>query len=188
MGIHYRDKTAFDDLYDENMEMVYTIAKHYSEDHHTAQDITQQVFMKLYMHMENINLNHVEAWLRMTTKHISINECKSISRRCKREKPVANIESEADKTIYLESLEDSFIEKLNTAARADLAVEIYAELYKKNKRWYDAMTITYILEKPQKEVAETMGVSLSVLQMMIYRAKKWIKRKYQKEFDHLNEA
>ena len=37
-----------------------------------------------------------------------------------------------------------------------------------NPSWYEAVTITYVLEKPQKEVAEIMGVKLETLHSMLY--------------------
>lgn len=181
-------KNAFDAVYDANMEIVYKIALHYSGKHERAQDITQQVFMKLYINIENTNINNVEAWLKTTVKHIALNERKINARKAQHEKLLPNVESVVDKVIYLESLEDSLVSQLSMKDRAELAEEIYAELYRKNERWYEAVTITYILEKPQKEVADSMGVSLSVLQMMLYRAKKWIKKRYQERYDHLDEA
>ena len=181
-------KSAFDTVYDANMENVYKVALHYSGNHDRAQDITQQVFMKLYINMENINMSHVEAWLKTTVKHIALNERKITARRNRHEQLMADVESTVDKVVYLESLEDSFASKLSIKERAELAEQIYADLYQKNERWYEAMTITYVLQKPQKEVAKTMGVSLSVLQMMLYRAKNWIRKHYQKQYDHLDEA
>lgn len=189
MKVQRIGKSAIDMIYTENVKQIYQIAYHYTENHHTAQDITQQVFMKLYINADNINMNHVQAWLRTTAKHMAINERKYFSRKIrKREILVADIASEVDKIVYLESLEDDFINKLDIKARAELAEKLYEDLYHKNERWYEAITITYILQKPQKEVAETMGISLNSLQVMLYRAKNWIRKRYQKQYEHLNEA
>ena len=66
--------------------------------------------------------------------------------------------------------------------------DIFGELYRMNERWYDAITITYLLEKPQKEVAEELGVSLEILHSMLYRAKRWIRKKYREEYDRLSDT
>lgn len=179
-------KESFDTVYDANMEKVYKVALYYSKNQDRAEDITQQVFMKLYINMDNINTDNIGAWLITTAKHIALNERKAYVRRSKQEELLPNVESLVDKQIYLDSLEDAMVGKLSVAERAELAEKIYADLYQKNERWYEAVTITYILQKPQKEVAKTMGVSLNVLQMMLYRAKNWIRKRYQEEFDHLN--
>ena len=65
---------------------------------------------------------------------------------------------------------------------------IFDALYRKNPRWYEAITITYVLDKPQKEVAEYMEVTLEVLHSILYRAKQWIRENYAEEYDHLNKA
>ena len=38
-----------------------------------------------------------------------------------------------------------------------------------------------------KEVAEKMGVKLEVLHSMLYRAKQWIKKNYEEQFDRLSD-
>ena len=189
MKVQCISKDAIDALYTENVKGIYQIAYKYTENHHTAQDITQQVFMKLYINADNINMNNVKAWLRITAKHMSINERnKILGIKRRKEVLMPDMEEMVDSIVYLESLEDILISKIDTKERAALAGQIYAELYQKNERWYEAMTITYILQKPQKEVAETMGISLSALQMMLYRAKNWVRKRYQNQFEHLNKA
>ena len=48
MEIKSIGKIAFDAVYDMYAETVYQVALYYSEDHHVAEDVTQEVFMKLY--------------------------------------------------------------------------------------------------------------------------------------------
>jgi len=181
-------RSSFDTVYDANMEKVYKVAYYYSGNHHTAQDVTQTVFIKLYMNMDNINMKNVEAWLKTTAKHMALNETKADAKKVDIEELAEDIDMVIDKEVYLESLEDSLIREINEKERMEFGERIYADLYRKNKRWYEAMTITYILQRPQKEVAKTMGVSLSVLQMMLYRAKNWIRKNYQNQFDHLDKV
>ena len=98
---------------------------------------------------------------------------------------------EDEKKILSESCEnpeDTFFRKMKEREFMKLKEDIFAALYKKNLRWYDAITITYVLEKPQKEVAENMGVTLEVLHSMLYRARQWIKKNFEEEYDHLNNA
>lgn len=48
-------KIAFDAVYEANAERVYRTALHYSDNNqYAAEEITQEVFLKLYMNMENI--------------------------------------------------------------------------------------------------------------------------------------
>lgn len=181
-------KNAFDTVYDANMEKVYKVALYYSRDEEKAKDITQQVFLTLYINMDNINVDNVEPWLKRTAKHMALNEKKARITRYEFENPVPEVESVVDKDVYVESLEDCYFRNLDINARRDLADEIYEKLYEKNQRWYEAMTVTYVLQKPQKEVAETMGISVNGLQMILYRAKRWIRKRFQEQYDHLDEG
>ena len=79
-------------------------------------------------------------------------------------------------------------EKLKERASRGTCKDIFSALYDLNPSWYEAVTITYVLEKPQKEVAEIMGVKLETLHSMLYRAKKWIRKHFEEQFDHLNKA
>ena len=95
-------KSVFDTVYDANMEKVYKVAYYYSGNHHTAQDITQAVFMKLYTNMDNINMKNVEAWLKTTAKHMALNENKASVKRLKNEDLALDVDNTFDKVIYME--------------------------------------------------------------------------------------
>jgi len=86
-----------------------------------------------------------------------------------------------------EDPEDAMIRRLREKEYIGLTDDIFAALYRKNVRWYDAITITYVLEKPQKEVAELMGMDLDSFHSMLYRARKWIKDNYEHRLDEIRE-
>ena len=182
MGVKSIGKTAFDAVYEANVKIVYRTALHYSDnDCYAAEEITQEVFLKLYMNMENINMEAINSWLLITTKHMALNYHRDRGREIADEEIALKMEPVVD-------IEEEFFAKLRRKECHELAETIFSRLYEENKRWYEAVTITYFLEKPQKEVAEIMGVSLTVLHSMLYRAKQWIKKNYEDEFDYLNKA
>lgn len=181
MSIKSIGRTAFDAVYEANVEDVYRTALCFSGDHHAAEEITQNVFMKLYLSMENVNMEAVSSWLLVTAKHMAIN----YKRDHGREIPS---EDSAFEQLYVDGIEDYLAERVREKEYRDLAISIFSELYAVNRRWYEAVTITYLLEKPQKEVAEMMEISLDALHSMLYRAKKWIRENYEDKFNHLNNA
>ncbi len=174
-------RAAFDAVYESNADVVYRTALYYSGNHHAAEEITQTVFLKLYINMEHVNMKVVRSWLITTAKYAALNYNRDSLREIPTEETVVKKE-------YVESLEDGYIKKLREKEYQELAGNIFAELYRVNERWYDAVTITYFLEKPQKEVAEIMGISLEVLHGILYRAKQWIRKNYAEEFAYLNDA
>lgn len=184
MGIRSIDKAAFAVIYKEHSNGVYQTALRYSGNHHVAEEIMQTVFMKLYMNLGEVNENAVVSWMLTTAKHIAINYRRGLGREVLKEELLYG-EDGAFASDF--NLEDDFIKKLYEEEYRELAENIFADLYHLNTRWYDAVTTTYFLEKPQKEVADIMGVKLEVLHSMLYRAKKWIKKNYEEQFCHLRE-
>lgn len=177
-------KSDFDTIYRQNVGYVYATAVKYTKNHHTAEEVVQNVFMKYFMNMENTNSDAVRAWLILTAKYMAMN----VKRDYQKEYLVEgmNIKEEMDLSESVESPEEVFARKFKEREYMKLKENIFEALYKKNSRWYDVITITYILGKPQKEVAENMGITLDVLHSTLYRAKKWIRKNYAEEYARLS--
>ena len=160
--------TDFDEIYRSNAEVVYKTAVKYSGNHHEAEEIAQSVFLKLYMNMGHINLEAARGWLILTTKYMALNRNRDLEREYLVDEFIGS--EEADPAEIAENPEDIFLRKIKERQYMKLKEEIFEALYAKSPRWYDAVTITYVLEKPQKEVAEKMGVTLEVLQAVLYQS------------------
>lgn len=184
MGVKFIGRTAFDAVYDANVDKVFRTALYYSENHHVAEEITQTVFMKLYVNVENINMDAVSTWLCTSAKYMALNYRKT--RRY--EIPTEDIVKVSDERVQTESTETMFLKELYFEESKGLGESIFAELLYVNERWYDALTITHILGKPEKEVAEIMGISYDNLRQNLSRARKWIRKHYEEKYDHLNKA
>ncbi len=186
MEMEPRGNTDFDKIYKTNAEIVYKTAVKYSGNHHEAEEIAQTVFLKLYVNRENINLEAARGWLILTTKYMALNRNRDLEREYLVDDFIGG--EEADSAEIAENPEDIFLRKMKERQYMKLKEKIFEALYAKSPRWYDAVTITYVLEKPQKEVAEKMGVTLEVLQAVLYRARRWMRENYAEEYAHLDKA
>ena len=126
----------------------------------------------------------VDNWLIVTAKHMAIN----IGRKGRREVLRENVTETGETDPASVSPEEEFISRLRKREYRELAETIFTELFRVNERWYDAILLTYFLEKPQKEVADVMGISLENLHSTLYRARQWIRKHYEEQFQHLNKA
>ena len=61
-------------IYKAHANEVYRICLHYLKDEKKAQDITEQVFLELYKKMDEVNSNHVFAYLAQLAKRLSTQE------------------------------------------------------------------------------------------------------------------
>lgn len=145
-------KAEIDRLYKENVSKVYRTALYYVEDHYVAEEIVQEVFLKLYDNLGDICMESVPAWLITTAKNMA----KNYLRDSKWETPMEEV-PEQEVPYSSEGLDAQLIEVLRQKECCDLKDTIFADLYEKNSRWYEAVTVSYTLDKPQKEVAEKWG-------------------------------
>lgn len=175
-------KAEIDRLYKEYVSKVYRTANYYVRDHFAAEEITHEVFLKLYDNLGDIQIEAVHWWLLTTAKNMAINYERDRKREILVEE-VADTESE----YHVDGLDEQLVNMFRQKEYRELMDEIFADLYTRNPRWYEAVSITYVLEKPQKEVAESMEISLEVLHSMLYRAKKWIRENYEERFHQLND-
>lgn len=173
---------SFEEIYEEYASLVYRVILYHSVDSDTAEEIMQEVFMKLYINKENVNPKAIRAWLVTTARNMACNY--------KRDSwyetlLLDDLDDNNNGLLVMDSLEDDFMEALRDSGCSALVEKVFEDLYRKNVRWYEAVTIAYLLEKPQKEVAEIMGMTLEQLHGMLYRARKWIQEKYKEEYDRL---
>lgn len=184
MGLESKNNSVFDEIYDTYAGTVYKTAMKYSENHHVAEEIVQDVFLKLLRHEKDVNKEAAGKWLTLTTKHMALN----YNRDHAREYLVEDLlyDEEALDQEVEESPENRLLTRIEHEEEARLLDDIFGALYRENPRWYEAVTITYVLEKPQKEVAEEMGITLEVLHSTLYRAKRWIRRNYGDRYRHLD--
>lgn len=174
----------FEKVYEENVSVVYRTALYYSKKEDVAEEITQEVFLKLYISKENVNVEAISAWLITTARNMVWNYKRDVWH----EVPGGDFFEEGSTTLLSDSAEDEFMMILRDRRYHRFVEDIFSELYGMNERWYYAITITYLLEKPQKEVAEELGISLEILHSMLYRAKQWIRKKYREEYDRLSDT
>lgn len=167
----------FEDVYENNKRNVFRIAMFYSDKHkESAEEIFQEVFLKLYTHFDKVDEEYMAAWLATTTKNTAINYMKKRAREC----PKEDIELFSDLHLkeHTESAEDSVFRDILLNEKVEHGWTILDALYEENERWYEAMTMVYCLDRKQKDVADSIGISLEALTALLYRARKWVKKKY----------
>lgn len=77
MSFQNKNKKEFENVYHKNKFNVYRIAMDYSGSHkESAEEIFQEVFLKLYTHFDTVDEEYMAAWLVTTTKNTAINYMK----------------------------------------------------------------------------------------------------------------
>ena len=67
----------------------------------------------------------------------------------------------------------------------NFAWKILGELRQKNETWYQVIEAVCICEMEQEEAAASLGISVQVLRARLFRARKFIRQEYLKEYKDL---
>nr|WP_317283236.1 RNA polymerase sigma factor [uncultured Sellimonas sp.] len=173
------NEIKFNDIYENYADIVLKAAFYYSKNLSIAEDITQLAFAKLYISYDDIaNKNAVGSWLITAVRYLAY----SHARKMKKETLIGCDEVEDCMDEREKGAEEVIFMKYQEKERNDFTDNLLEELYQYNPKWYEGVIKAYVLEIPQKEIANEMGIRLEALQAMLYRAKKWIKRKYEADY------
>lgn len=173
------NEEIFNDIYDKYVNVVWRTAKYYSGNQMDADEITQLTFVNLLVGYEKIrNKDAIESWLRTTAYRLA---CSQMRKR-KLEMPMEDAELAAQMGQEVPSPDELIFMRERRRKETDLTSTMLEELYQHNEKWYDAVVRAYVLEIPQKEIAEEMGIRLEAFQSLLFRAKKWMKTKYEADY------
>ena len=171
------DKEAlFRAIYDDHKKGVYNLALHYVLHPEDAQDITQEVFVKVYQHYAKHDPS--TASLKTWIYRICINHCLDFLRRKKAGKRRGFIQS-------LFQRNDSEPLSVPALQHPGIAAEDKEELHQllaminelpDNQR--TALILLKIEDKSQKETAEIMQTSTKAVESLLQRAKQNLEKKW----------
>lgn len=168
----------FREIYEEYKNMILKIVYDRTGDYHIAQDICQETFARLYGYQNDINLDMVKGWLIVVASHLTSDYKKKASSR--REVPT-DISRDGDDC----APEEEVARHLERAEHRRLCGHVLKALREKNRDWYEVLMLVEYLGVPRKAVAKKRGVSLSMIDYYLRKAKKWMKDNFQKEYDEL---
>ena len=73
-------RDSFDEIYEAYAELVYEKAMSYVKNHHAAEEIMQETFLRYYIYMEHTRVENTKNWLLTTAKNITLNYIRDNSR------------------------------------------------------------------------------------------------------------
>lgn len=174
-------KAEFDAVYAANEGCVFQMAMLYTRNLHSAEDITQEIFLRYYVYTEHNQVESAKGWLLRATKNMACNYKRDRSR----EMPVDIGETEISIFGFDKSAESVFFKKLWKCESLHVTSTILDALYKKNIRWYRAVTLVYCMEYSYREAAECLEITENALDGILRRAKKWVQENNTEEYDHI---
>ncbi len=173
------DETAFAELVKKYQKAVHTLAWRKIDDFHIAEDITQDVFLKVYQRLHTLkDPNQFSGWLYVITSNL----CATWLR--KKRLRIQPLEDEEAVMIPRDVYSQHVVEERNQAAaetQREVVKKLLARL-KESER--TVMSLYYLGEMRVEEISRFLGVSTSTIKSRLRRAR----NRLQKEETMIREA
>lgn len=139
-----------------------------------AEEICQQVFLQYFEQMNNISEELIQPWLLLTTRNMVYDYLRKMQVR----KDTYSINGIEDFMVIHEDNTERVVTRLSHSM---LTERILEELYDKKKEWYYVIMDICILQMSYEEAAKHLNIEVQVLRARLYRARRYIRKKYSKE-------
>ncbi|MBI5284990.1 MAG: sigma-70 family RNA polymerase sigma factor [Chloroflexi bacterium] len=159
-----RDLAAFEALYDRYSDLVYSVALRVVGDRHVAEDIAQDVFLRVWRRPDQFDLRRGKfmTWLLSVTRNRSIDERRGYGRRLRREALPSTAEEE-EAIPSGDERDDPAVATVLSDERA--AVRRAMEVLPPEQRL--AISLAYFGGLTQQEVANKLGQPLGTVKTRI---------------------
>ena len=167
----------FDKLYEAYKDKVFNLALQYVQNLHDAEEITQDIFVKIYRNLDKFRNNaQPQTWI----YRIAVNQCLDFlkaKRTRKRFAFFASFFGQSDKNNNLaDNLSDFNHPGIDLEQKESIKI-IFQCLNELPDNQKTALILHKIEHKPQAEIAEIMQISIKAVESLIQRAKTNLQKK-----------
>ena len=124
--IQSRDREAFACVYQELKQPVYTICYRITQSRETAEDITHDVFVKLFRSPPDTSVNNIRAWIFQMARNLSIDALRKQSRIAEQSEPIGT--EDPYPPVHLRMDMDAALRNLSPEEREILTLHLNADL------------------------------------------------------------
>jgi len=168
------DQAAFHELVGRYKKKIYFLAYDITGDHHEAEDISQEVFMKMYRSLETFRRDaKMSSWLYQITVNASID-----SLRKKSSRPAQQI-GEFDQVSIQESLLASganAFDPLRSTESSQIQNHISQALQKISPRERTVFVMRHYNDLKLNEIAEILDINIGTVKSLLFRAIKKLRK------------
>ena len=165
------DETAFESLIRKYQKQVHALAFRKVRDFQTAEDITQETFLRVHQKLATLNdPTKFSGWLYAIVDHLCIAWYRE-----------NRLQTESLQEIYISEIETDVYSryiatehaKTTTAAQQDLVKRLLTKLKESDR---EVITLHYFEEMTSSEIGEFLGVSENTIKSRLYRARQQLKK------------
>jgi RNA polymerase sigma-70 factor (ECF subfamily) len=148
-SLHKGNKKAFESLYNDSYIRVLYFAKRFVTDQQVAEDITTDVFLKLWDRIEEFSsIAAIKSFLQTSTRNACLNHLRNVARRSAKHK-------ELEEILIQENQEKIAIQELT----GEIYEHIYQEIDKLPPRLKKVFKLAYIDGLSNDDIAIELGIN-----------------------------
>jgi RNA polymerase sigma-70 factor (ECF subfamily) len=168
------DMASFQELVERYKKKVYYLANDIVGDHHDAEDISQEVFIKVFRFIKKFRKDaKLSSWIYQITVNTSID----LKRKKTKKTHVFMEDSQMDSIQQGSLLTGSRINHPEHHAEANmLQNQIEQLLHKVSPKERSVFVMRYYNEFKTTEIAETLNLSTNTIKSLLFRAKKKLRK------------
>jgi RNA polymerase sigma factor (sigma-70 family) len=174
------NQILFERLYHEHKSLVYNVALHYLQSIEDAEEVTQDVFVKVYHSLENFNQKSShKTWI----YRIAINQCLDFSKRKNSQKRffIFGKKSQNEQE-YINT--STFEHPGILMENQEEAVILFSVINTLTENQKTAFLLSKLDGLSNPEIAEIMQLSISSVESLVFRAKASLQEKLAQKFTH----
>jgi len=161
--IHAGNTRAFSDLVDGYKDLVYTLAIRMLGNREEAEEVSQDVFIKVYKSLPNFKGDSkISTWI----YRIAYNSCLDRIKKIKKKRMQMDLDH-LDQIAYADL--DTAYHKMVEAERTQIIDECLSQLSPEDA---GVLTLFYLEEKNLQEMEETTNLPANTLKVRLFRARK----------------
>ncbi len=164
--VQARDELAFREIVDRYQSKVFSIIFGILRNRNDAEDISQQVFTKIYFSIHNFDFrSSLLTWI----YKITVNECYDYLRKKKVRKLVYESDFSEDDAVSMERSEPDAAQPIDTAlAKRDLVNKLLAKVSEEDR---NLMMLKEVEGHSVEELAEMTGMNENTIKVKLFRAR-----------------
>lgn len=166
-------------LYNQYKVLVYNVALHYVRNVEDAEEITQDVFVQVHHSVEKFNSkSSIKTWIYRIAINKSLDFIKH--KNSKKRFFMFGVKVDSEKELHnISTFEHPGI-ALDQQENARILFQVLDELTENQRT---AFILSKLDELSNPEISEIMGVSISSVESLLFRAKSSLKEKLSKKFE-----
>jgi RNA polymerase sigma-70 factor (ECF subfamily) len=162
------DQTAFYDLVGRYKKKIYHLAYDVTGDHHEAEDISQEVFMKVYRALKTFRRDaKMSSWLHQITVNASIDSLRRKS--AKPAKSIAEFDNVSTQENLIASGSHSY-DPVQSTESAQIQSRISLALQKISPKERTVFVMCHYNALKLNETAEILNVTIGTVKSLLFRA------------------